>query len=42
MLQMMQLSFGDISKIKLNDKMLIYWGDEKIGKLKKGLKYILL
>ena len=30
------LSFGDVSKTKLKDDPLIYWGDEPIGKLKKG------
>ncbi len=30
------ISFGDISKSKINDAAFIYWGDETIGKLKKG------
>ena len=32
------INFGDISKIKLNEKVYIYWGDEIIGKLLKGQK----
>ena len=35
------INFGDISKIKINEKVFIYWGDEKIGKLKKGSKIYL-
>ena len=30
------ISFGDFSKIKIKDDTLIYWGEEPIGKLKKG------
>ena len=30
------INFGDISKSKVNDETFIYWGDEPIGKLKKG------
>ncbi len=30
------INFGDISKSKINDDTFIYWGDEPIGKLKKG------
>ena len=30
------ISFGDISKSKINDETFIYWGDESVGKLKKG------
>ena len=30
------ISFGEISKSKINDAVFIYWGDESIGKLKKG------
>ncbi len=30
------ISFGDISKSKLKDDTFIYWGDEPVGKLKKG------
>jgi len=30
------ISFGDISKIKIKDDTFIYWGDEPVGKLKKG------
>ena len=30
------ISFGDITKIKINDHTFIYWGDEPVGKLKKG------
>ncbi len=30
------ISFGDISKSKIKDDTFIYWGDEPIGKLKKG------
>ena len=29
------LSFGDVSKTKLKDDSLIYWGDEPIGNLKR-------
>ncbi len=32
------LSFGEVSKIKLNNDTIIYWGDEPIGRLTKGLK----
>ncbi len=30
------ISFGDISKSKIKDETFIYWGDESVGKLKKG------
>ena len=30
------INFGDISKSKLKDDTFIYWGDEPVGKLKKG------
>ena len=30
------ISLGDISKTKINEDTFIYWGDEPIGKLKKG------
>ncbi len=30
------INFGQISKCKLKDDTLVYWGDEPIGKLKKG------
>ncbi len=30
------INFGDIGKSKINDDTFIYWGDEPIGKLKKG------
>ncbi len=30
------ISFGDVGKCKLNTETFIYWGDESIGKLKKG------
>ena len=30
------INFGDISKSKIKDEAFIFWGDEKIGKLKKG------
>ena len=30
------INFGDISKLKLKDDTFIYWGDEPVGKLKKG------
>ena len=30
------ISFGDITKSKLKDDTFIYWGDEPVGKLKKG------
>ena len=32
------ISLGDISKIRMNEKVNILWGDEKIGILKKGSK----
>ena len=35
------INFGDISKQKFNDNSFIYWGDEKVGKLKKGSKIYL-
>ena len=30
------LTFGDVSKIKIKDDTFIYWGEEPVGKLKKG------
>ena len=30
------ISFGDISKSKIKDEAFIFWGDETIGKIKKG------
>ncbi len=30
------ISFGDIKNIKINDDIFIFWGNEPIGKLKKG------
>ena len=30
------INFGDISNLKINDDTFIYWGDEPVGKLKKG------
>ena len=30
------ISFGDINKLKINGDTFIYWGDEPIGKIKKG------
>ena len=30
------IRFGDISKSKIKDETFIYWGDESVGKLKKG------
>tara|TARA_B100000963_G_scaffold28773_1_gene21288 strand:- start:553 stop:1500 length:948 start_codon:yes stop_codon:yes gene_type:complete len=30
------ISFGDLTKLKINDATHIYWGTEPIGKLKKG------
>ncbi len=30
------INFGDISKLKIKDETFIYWGDEPVGKLKKG------
>ncbi len=30
------ISFGDINKFKIKDESFIYWGDEPVGKLKKG------
>ena len=35
------LNLGDISKIKLNGNIIIYWGEEPIGKLLKGSKIYL-
>ncbi len=35
------INFGDISKLKLNDNILIYWGQEAVGKLNKGSKIYL-
>ncbi len=32
------ISFGEVSKVILNGEILIYWGEEKIGQLKKGFK----
>ena len=30
------ISFGEISKSKIKDEIFIFWGDEAVGKLKKG------
>ncbi len=30
------INLGDVSKSKVNDDTFIYWGDESVGKLKKG------
>ncbi len=30
------ISFGNISNLKIKDETFIYWGDERIGKLRKG------
>ncbi len=30
------ISFGDISKIKIKEDTLIYWGNDPVGKIKKG------
>ena len=30
------INFGDISKYKIKDDVFIFWGEETIGKLKKG------
>ncbi|MDC3021783.1 helicase-related protein [Pelagibacteraceae bacterium] len=30
------ISFGDISNCKINDETFIYWGEEPVGKIKKG------
>ena len=30
------LTFGDVSKIKIKDDTFIFWGEEPVGKLKKG------
>ncbi len=30
------INFGDISKSKIKDDTFVYWGDEPVGKLKKG------
>ncbi len=30
------INFGDVSKSKIKDDTFIYWGDETVGKLKKG------
>ena len=35
------INFGNVTKIKLNDTISIYWGEEKIGRLKKGSKIYL-
>ncbi len=32
------LNFGNISSLKLNDNVLIYWGKEAVGQIKKGSK----
>ncbi len=32
------INFGDVKNIKLNENILIYWGDEAIGKITKGSK----
>tara|TARA_B100001057_G_scaffold71543_1_gene65785 strand:+ start:2871 stop:5420 length:2550 start_codon:yes stop_codon:yes gene_type:complete len=32
------INFGDVKKLKFDDQTYIYWGEEKIGKLNKGLK----
>ncbi len=32
------INFGDISNTKINQDAIIYWGDEPIGKMQKGLK----
>ncbi len=32
------ISFGDLSKTKINQESLIYWGEEAIGKIQKGQK----
>ncbi len=32
------ISFGEVSKVKLNGEILIHWGEDKIGQLKKGSK----
>ena len=33
---LIQLTFGDISNSKIKDETFIYWGEEPVGKLKKG------
>ncbi|OUU12151.1 MAG: hypothetical protein CBB94_00575 [Gammaproteobacteria bacterium TMED34] len=30
------IAFGDVYKVKIKDETFIYWGDEPVGKLKKG------
>ncbi len=32
------INFGDVKNIKLNENILIYWGDEAVGKITKGSK----
>ena len=36
MLHYDSINFGNISKSKIKDETFIYWGDEKVGKIKKG------
>ena len=31
------ITFGDVSKSKINDETFMYWGDEPVGKIKKGM-----
>ena len=35
------LNFGDLSQKKINEKIFIYWGDDKVGQLTKGSKIYL-
>ena len=30
------IKFGDLTNTKIKDETFIYWGDEQVGKLKKG------
>ena len=32
------INFGDITELKLDEQIYIYWGEDKIGQLIKGLK----
>ena len=31
------ITFGDVSKSKINDETFMYWGEEPVGKIKKGI-----
>ncbi len=32
------INFGDVTKLKIDDKIYIYWGEDRIGQLIKGIK----